>query len=364
MRRAVDPVEVDDREPRLPHRHVDVPRVGVTLLDELGRIERPRRLGCDLLLALLELREVAREGRLVDEPPVGEIQAAALGPFRLERLGRDPELALAEDEVGRQREAPVAGRQLLVDERVDGDPARDAFRAELDVDRRARQHDRERGVEAVAVEPVEVGLGEPRVAGVDDLERDLGPVVEPELDAAEGDELVALDGVVALRAEERKVAREQEVPLRALALLEDGEDRVLEGKARPRNEADGRNVRRQPLERADALDESLEDAVAVEIHFLDPRQLREGHEAVLVPRDPRAGGRALVLAALALRRNGRRDGSRRDRRPRARPRRLRGSRRGQRQRGRQCEHPGQGRSRSIVAMHRFRRFYRTRGALV
>ena len=61
-------------------------------------------------------------------------------------------------------------------------------------------------------------LGEPGLAGVDDLEGHLGPVVETELDAAEGQKLVALRRIVGLLALEGQVAGEQKLPLRALPL--------------------------------------------------------------------------------------------------------------------------------------------------
>ncbi len=170
----------------------------------------------------------------------------------------------------------------------------------------ARQGDGERRVEPAAIEPVHVRLEEPGLAGVHDLEDDLRPVVEAKLDAAEGQELVALGRIVGLVALEGQVAREQELPLRALA-LEDGEDGVLERQPRPGDEADRGDVRRQAPERPGSGNEGLEDAVPVEVHLLDAGQLREAHVPVLVPRDAAFGRGALVLPLLALRRKRRRD---------------------------------------------------------
>ena len=117
-------------------------------------------------------------------------------------------------------------------------------------------------------------LGQARLARVNHLERDLRAVVEAERDAAKGQELVALGGIVGLIAAHREVRGEEEVPLAAL-LLEDREQRILEREPRARHETDRGNVRRQGLDRADPLDQRLENAVVVQIDLFHARDLRE-----------------------------------------------------------------------------------------
>jgi hypothetical protein len=239
--------------------------------------------------------QVGGERRLVHEAPVRQVEVAAVAPLRLGDLARDPEPALAERVARRQREAPVARRQVLVDERVDRDAADDAVRAEGDVEAAARAGRGERRLEAAAVEAVDRGLRDSRLARVRDLQRDLRPVVVAELDRAKRNQAVAAHRVVALSAPLRDVRDEEQVPVVALALLEDGGDRVLEREPRARHEAHHGDVGRKALDGADPFDERLEDAVVVEVDLLDAREPGEADVRVLVPAEALLGHGALAL---------------------------------------------------------------------
>jgi hypothetical protein len=166
---------------------------------------------------------------------------------------------------------------------------------------------------------------------MDDLERHLRAVVEAEEDAPERVELVALRRIVRLRAAQRQVGDEERIPVRALALLEDDGDRILEGKPGARDEADREDVGRQAPDGPDALDEGLGDPVVVEIDLLDARDLREGDVRVL-----EAGDAPVGHGALAERRGHPLGRHRRRDRRRHRGRRLRGSGSGLRRGGGLC----------------------------